>query len=274
MLGAYGQLSRGSRGAAALLLVGAVVALTACTGAKPLPPPHASAVPVPAVGLCHALSFDEAVAVSAPDTALPCQSSHTSETFAVGTLPTEVDGHLLAVDSARALQAAAKACTSTALPAFLGTSTAALRLSLLRAVWFVPSADEASEGARWYRCDVIGTARGALLAATKSWKGVLADAQHRSQFGMCGTAAPGAEGFERVACTAKHTWRAIGSVSVASADGAYPGEAVAKAAGRATCKRLGQSAGANPLNYQWGYEWPTQDEWSAGQTYGLCWAPA
>ena len=28
------------------------------------------------------------------------------------------------------------------------------------------------------------------------------------------------------------------------------------------------------LDYEWGYEWPTADQWAARQTYGRCWAPA
>ena len=27
------------------------------------------------------------------------------------------------------------------------------------------------------------------------------------------------------------------------------------------------------LDYEWGYEWPTADQWAAGQNYGRCWAP-
>ena len=27
------------------------------------------------------------------------------------------------------------------------------------------------------------------------------------------------------------------------------------------------------LDYEWGYEWPTAEQWAAGQTYGRCWAP-
>ncbi len=27
------------------------------------------------------------------------------------------------------------------------------------------------------------------------------------------------------------------------------------------------------LNFQWGYEWPTEKQWDDGQTYGRCWAP-
>jgi len=30
----------------------------------------------------------------------------------------------------------------------------------------------------------------------------------------------------------------------------------------------------DPLNYRWGYEWPTEQQWQAGQHYGICWAPA
>ena len=30
---------------------------------------------------------------------------------------------------------------------------------------------------------------------------------------------------------------------------------------------------SDALDYEWGYEWPTKEQWQAGQTFGRCWAP-
>ena len=29
-----------------------------------------------------------------------------------------------------------------------------------------------------------------------------------------------------------------------------------------------------PLEFSYGWEWPTRRQWAAGQRYGYCWAPA
>ena len=33
----------------------------------------------------------------------------------------------------------------------------------------------------------------------------------------------------------------------------------------------GRSNGS--LKYTWSFEWPTRDQWDAGQRYGYCWVP-
>ena len=88
---------------------------------------------------------------------------------------------------------------------------------------------------------------------------------------MCGTAAPDAADFERVACARTHSWRAESVVELA--DGDYPGEAAAREAGQAPCEDAGRAVAADPLDFEWGYEWPDAEQWRSGQTYGRCWVP-
>ena len=42
---------------------------------------------------------------------------------------------------------------------------------------------------------------------------------------------------------------------------------------RAPCEDAGREVAEDALDYEWGYEWPTAEQWAAGQTYGRCWAP-
>jgi hypothetical protein len=81
----------------------------------------------------------------------------------------------------------------------------------------------------------------------------------------------GAKGFERVICSRPHAWRAIAVVPLP--EGRYPGEGKARAAGQSPCKDAGASVASDTLNYRWGYEWPTAEQWDQGQHYGRCWAP-
>ena len=39
------------------------------------------------------------------------------------------------------------------------------------------------------------------------------------------------------------------------------------------CEDAGLDVADDPLDYEWGYEYPTEDQWDMGQTWGLCWAP-
>ena len=46
-----------------------------------------------------------------------------------------------------------------------------------------------------------------------------------------------------------------------------------RAAGQGPCEDAGREVAEDALDYEWGYEWPTAEQWEAGQTYGRCWAP-
>lgn len=269
---------------AGLLLV-AALALTGCSGddepsAKPTPsstptpaapPTAAPAPPRPRRLECRRIDFDAALAPTGDQKVVPCKTLHTAQTYAVGQLRTVVDGHLVAVDSDRVQQQVARVCPRK-LAGFLGTTDDALRLTMLRAVWFTPSVEESDAGANWYRCDALAVAGDNRLAKVRgSLAGALKDDAGLSSYGMCGTAAPGAASFKRVLCREAHSWRAIEVVPLKGRD--YPGENRVRAAGQGPCEDAGREVAEDALDYEWGYEWPTADQWAAGQTYGRCWAP-
>jgi hypothetical protein len=143
---------------------------------------------------------------------------------------------------------------------------------MLRSAWFTPSLEDSDAGAAWFRCDVVAlAANGELAPLTGRLAGVLSRPSGRDRYGMCGTAAPGSSDFARVICSRRHTWRAIAVVPLRGA--AYPGEARVRSAGQQRCEDAGAAVADEPLDYRWGYEWPTAEQWAAGQTYGICWAP-
>jgi hypothetical protein len=266
---------------ATLLVVPLLVA--GCTGGSdestpaptptpaPSAPPTAEAVPLPPARACYVLAYDDALAPTTAGEPVDCGTEHTSQTYAVGELDTVVGGHLLAVDSERVRAQVATACPEQ-LGAFVGGSLADQRLSMLRAVWFTPTVEESDAGASWYRCDVIVIGGDESLApVTGRLGGALETPEGRDRWGMCGTAAPDAPRFERVVCSAEHAWRAVAVVELP--DGDYPGEDAVREAGQAPCENAGLDAAEDPLDYQWGYEWPTAEQWGEGQTYGRCWVP-
>ncbi len=284
LLGEDLGVTRSVRTALVVLLLAAVI-LTGCSGdddpddasspsAAPTtsaPPTAAPAPPRPKRLECRRLSFDEALAPTGDDRIVRCKAPHTGQTYAVGQLRTTVDGHLVAVDSTRVQDQVARLCPRK-LAAFLGTTDDVLRLTMLRAVWFTPSLEQSDAGANWYRCDVVAVAGDDRLAPIRgSLQGGLADDAGVDAFGMCGTAAPDAPGFRRVLCREAHTWRAIRTVDLPGRT--YPGEKRAREAGQAPCEDAGREVAEDALDYEWGYEWPTAEQWAAGQTYGRCWAP-
>lgn len=233
----------------------------------PAPTPPAA----PEVGACYDLSFKAAVAPTTDAEPLPCASAHTSETVAVGTIAAVTDGHLLAVDSRHVQAQVASACPQQ-LIRYLGGTPKSLRLSMIRPTWYTPTVAQSDDGADWYRCDAVVLAGAEELASVRgSLKGALKSGKPKPQHAMCGTAAPDTKDFRRVPCSAKHRWRAIDVVTFP--DGRYPGVKKVRSAGRQQCEDAGADAAEDPLDFQWGYEWPTAAQWDTGQTYGRCWAP-
>ncbi len=238
---------------------------------QPVPSRSAEPPPPPAPDGCHDLSYEAALAPTTSSRAVPCTEDHTSETFHVGSLDRVVGGRLLAVDSRRLQEQATTECPDR-LPDLVGGGVEQQRLSMLRAVWFTPTVRQSDAGAEWVRCDAIAVAGPErLLPLTGPLGGVLDTGAGRDRYGMCGTAEPGTGGFQRVACAEPHTWRALRTVTLPGPD--YPGEDAAQDAGEDPCTAAARQQAADPLDFQWGYEWPTAEQWQSGQTYGLCWAP-
>lgn len=283
-------LATATRGPLACLvtsLVATALVLAACTGVGPgaerpsgTPPtgstsssPTGPAPPSPAprVGDCHRLSYDGAVAPTAGNRTVACGEPHTAETFQVGRLDTVVDGRLLAVDSDEVQEQIATTCPR-GLAEYVGGTEEQRRLSMLRAVWFTPTLEQSDAGADWFRCDAVALAEDSrLLALDATLEDTLDTEAGRQRFGVCGTAEPGTAGFRRVACAEPHSWRALRTVALPGPD--YPGEEAAARAGETPCRDAANAQAPDPLDFQWGYEWPTAEQWAAGQTWGVCWVP-
>ncbi|WP_148612848.1 septum formation family protein [Nocardioides rubriscoriae] len=272
--------------AAALVSVGASGVLAGCSGddptpaptatptpsatPTPTPPPRATPVTVPADDACYRLTYRQAVSPTNGESPVPCTAPHTAQTYQVGRIDNVVGGHLLAVDSDRVQKDVAQTCPA-ALGAVVGGTLQDQRLSMLRSVWFTPSLEQAGKGAAWYRCDVVALAGAEdLLDVRGSLAGVLDTPAGRDRYGMCGTASPAARTFERVPCSAPHTWRAFSVIALDP--GRYPGAPAVDDTG-AACEDAAAGVAADPLDYEWAYEGPDAEQWAAGQTFVRCWAP-
>lgn len=231
--------------------------------------------PAPRQAACYRLTVRQLTQPTNASTAVPCRGAHTAQTIYVGTLDTVVDGHAVAVDSATVQRQLSTTCPRK-LREYVGGSTDAQRLSRFNVVWYSPTLDQSDQGADWFRCDVVafaGQDRLAALPGGGRLRGVLNGAKGLSAYGLCGTAAPGARGFQRVTCGQRHSWRAVTTIGLAGG-ARYPGAAAVRKAGNGPCKDRARSRSGNTLKFRYGWEWPSRQQWSRGQHYGFCWVPS
>ncbi len=242
------------------------------------PAPTVTPAPAaPALRACYLLTSGQLTQPTSDAPAVPCRRRHTARTIYVGKLVTAVDGHSVAVDSATVQRQLSTTCPRK-LAQYVGGSAKQRDLSRFNVVWYSPTLQQSDQGADWFRCDLIafaGTDTLAPLPQTRGGdlKGVLARPGALDTYGLCGTAAPGAPGFQRVICGQRHSWRAIDTIGL-SGGARYPGVATVRRAGDAGCKALARARAGGALTFKYGWEWPTAAQWSRGQRFGYCWAPA
>ena len=237
------------------------------------PAAPAAGPPAPPGEGCYRLPLADLTEPTNRRRPVDCAARHDAQTFHVGTLDLVADGHALAVDADRVVDRLDESCDRR-LAGYLGGTAEDRRLTRLRAVWFAPTLKQADRGARWFRCDVValaGNDRLLRLPAPAELRGVL-DRPAGASYGLCGTTAPGEPDFGRVICARPHAWRAVSTIALPRGR-AYPGVGAVRAAGNDRCRDLVGDLVDDPLTFRFGWEWPTREQWRAGQRHGYCWAP-
>lgn len=225
----------------------------------------------PTVGACRNLTFAAAAASSNSTPVVPCTTTHTAVTVAVGSLVDKNHPTLTNVNSPAVQQRLAVTCPTT-VKAYAGGGRNTFELSLVKAVWFLPTQAQFDAGAHWYRCDLIALSSANQLAPLAGkMRRALDPARALNRWGLCSNAAPSASNYRWAACAQRHRWRAVAVVNL-------PRKAVfmSKSAGAAAVKDCGTIAAndaAGKLKYTWSFEWPNRQQWQAGQRYGWCWLP-
>lgn len=228
-------------------------------------PSAATPPPIPQVGLCRNLTFDDVAHTSNNDDAVPCSRAHTAVTVAVGRLKsTNVNSsavqHQLTVACPRAVRK------------HVGGTTERFNLSLLVPIWFIPEPSEIAAGADWYRCDVVAVSSTKKLSPLRGkMRGALAKERSLDHWGSCGNTAPSGTKFRRYLCSEAHQWRAVSTIAIPKKS-AYLAKATSTAASKA-CRSIASDQSKGALKYSWSFQWPNKQQWKAGQRYGLCWLP-
>ena len=265
---------------ATVLLAGVVLAwgaLTACTassdgsddGSDDGGGSRVSTAP-PQVGACRVLQPQDIAASTNDSDPVDCKGNHTAETFFVG----KFTGRAAKLEPGdAALGAEVYDHCRTAFKKFTGADDSLAMRTVLSWAWWGPSKDQWDQGARWYRCDVVGgtESSSSLLPLPRTTKGVLLGIPG-DQWITC-VDATSVAGAPRVPCDQKHTWRAVSTIVVGTAKEKYPGDRVVEVRSRDLCSDwVGAWMNYPVTEYQYAYTWFHRGEWDAGNRRSICWA--
>jgi Septum formation len=251
---------------AALLLALAACSQSAATSENDA----ADQVEVPELGACRVLTPEDISRPFNATEAVDCSEEHTAETFAVGTFPRNLaDG--AAVDDPQLGAFIYQTCSGR-FQKFLGGDESLVMRSMLTWAWFRPTKAAWENGARWYRCDVVGGSETSeeLSPLPKTAKGVLLG-KPDDEWMSCANGETVA-GSEKIPCSEPHTWRAVTTIKVGREEDPYPGERLVEVRTRDFCS---DSVGAwmnYPVDYDFGYTYFHEAEWKAGNRRSICWA--
>jgi hypothetical protein len=248
-----------------------LLALSGCTQGKAAEGRSTrAATEAPRLGACRTLGPDDILQPSNASPVVDCATTHTAETFAVGSFPAALAGNDDPDDPALGSYVYDR-CQSQ-FQRFLGGDESLVLRSTMTWAWFRPSKDAWADGARWYRCDVVGGGEQSksFVSLPKTAKGVLLG-KPDDRWQVC-VNGPSVSGSEKIPCAEKHTWRAVTTIVLGKTADAYPGDRLVEVRTRDFCS---DSVGAwlnYPVDYDYGYTWFHAAEWKAGNRRSICWA--
>ncbi len=255
------------RGASVLALVLVPLLLTACSA--PLKPQKVAETSTPPkLATCYSLTPADTEKPSTDAAPVACSAPHTAQTFAVGTLP---DSTGKAYKSPAHGKWVYRTC-QRAFEKFLSVDTSLAMRVRLSWAWFRPSSQAWDKGSRWYRCDVVGGPAEAkeYLALPTVTKGLFR-AKPPEQWLSCALGESVLKS-QKVSCAEPHNWRAVTTIKLGGPRDPYPGDRISEVRSRDFCS---DSVGAwmnYPVEYEFGYTWFHEAEWSAGNRRAVCWA--
>ena len=252
-------------------MVAALTLLTACgeDTDSDVDPQQLNMVETPELGACRVLTPEDVAQPSNATKTVDCAERHTAETYAVGQLPETFDD--ADYDDDAVGEFAYKTC-STKFQKFLGADESLVMRTVVSWAWFRPSEEAWDEGARWYRCDIVGGGEQSEEYADlpKTAQGLL-QGRPKDEWMVC-VAGPSVSGAPKIPCSEKHDWRAVTTIKVGEPGEEYPGDRLVEVTTRDFCS---DSVGAwlnYPIDYEFGYTWFHEAEWEAGNRRSVCWA--
>ena len=257
------------RPAAALLCALLALGSTSACGSDPGP---SDLTTPPDLGACRALVPQDITRPTNDTLPVDCEQPHTAETFLVGRFSGALAGD--EIDD-KALGAFTYTACQQAFMTFLGGDESLVKRSTLTWAWFRPSERGWEEGARWFRCDVIGGGEQskAFVNLPTTAKDVLTG-RPDDRWLTCAQGRTVA-GSVKVPCSEPHDWRAISTVVLGKAEDPYPGDRAVEVKTRQFCSdQVAAYLNYPVVDYDFGFTWFHEGEWNAGNRRSVCWAKA
>ena len=254
------------------LALPALFAFSACGGEEQgsnTDPDQVDSVEAPELGLCRNLTPEDVAQRSNATKTVECAEPHTAQTYAVGELSDEfADAEY---DDEEVGSFAYQTCAEK-FEKFLGADESLVLRTIVSWAWFRPSEKAWDEGARWYRCDIVGGSDQSeeFVELPGTAEGLL-QGRIDDQWLVCADGPSVGEGT-KVPCTEEHQWRAVTTIKLGEPDDDYPGDRIVEVTSRDYCS---DSVGAwlnYPVDYEFGYTWFHEAEWEAGNRRSVCWA--
>lgn len=250
-----------------------LLATTGCTGEDAqgdnTDPAQVDSVETPELGACRVLTPSDVAAASNATRTVDCSKPHTAQTYAVGELPDELAD--AAYDDEELGEFAYRTC-SAKFQKFVGGDESLVMRTVVSWAWFRPSKAAWDEGARWYRCDIVGGGDQSkeYVELPEDAKGLLSD-RVRDQWLVCAEG-PTVAGSARVPCSEPHTWRAVSTIKLGEPEDDYPGDRLVEVRTRDFCDKSVGALLGYPVSYDFAYTWFHEAEWEVGNRRSICWA--
>ncbi|HEX6149123.1 septum formation family protein [Nocardioides sp.] len=253
------------------VLLTTLLLLTGCTEKQGtnVDPDQVDAVAAPGNGVCRVLTPADLEMPSNATRTVACSEPHTAQTFAVGELPEDFTD--TSYDDPELGAFAYRTC-GTRFQEYLGGDESLVMRSIASWAWFRPSEKAWDDGARWYRCDVVGGG-----ADSEELRDLPTDAEglltgRLDDDWMVCADGPTVAGAQRVACSEPHTWRAVTTIKLGEPEDPYPGDRQVEVRSRDFCDKSVAAVLDYPVTYDFAYTWFHEAEWEVGNRRSICWA--
>lgn len=229
--------------------------------------PAAAAAPVAGQCFTYPLSdIDKGISAAV---AVDCATTHTAETYYVGTAKADFRIPSKATPAQRLAEAAP--CTTERMNAHLGLKGRKLPSRFLPVV-MLPTDAQWQAGERWVRCDVV-LQGGTRLVSTTGTGAELVARSLPTQFDFCTFGEPNARNTSAYPCTApKKNWIKVLDKDLGGPGSKFPGRSVENKT-RSICEKQGKAWNGGQKWPGWWAIWPTSVGWKEGRRSAQCFVP-
>ena len=254
------------------VLAATLLVMTGCSQEEQgddIDPAQLDAVEAPELGACRVLSPADVAQPSNATRTVECAEPHTAQTYAVGSLPESLDD--AEYDDEELGEFAYRTC-SEKFQKFVGGDESLVMRTVVSWAWFRPSEKAWDEGARWYRCDIVGGGDHSeeFVDLPEDARGLLAG-RIKDQWMVCAEG-PTLSGSVRVPCTETHAWRAVSTIKLGEPEDPYPGDRLVEVRTRDFCDASVRALLDYAVTYDFAYTWFHEAEWEVGNRRSICWA--